>query len=214
MFNIEPAAAAELLRSKTAFIAGLGGLGGYVAEELARSGVGKIIAYDGDVFQESNLNRQLLSNKLLLGKSKFEALKERVERISDTKVEGGQVFISEDNIDELACGCDIIIDCCDNVKSRFALQSYAEKKGLFLVHGAACGYLGQVSVISPGSGTLKKIYPKSEGTVGHTPAPAPAIVGSIEASEALRVLLGLPSPILDKLLLIDLSSLTFVTLSL
>ena len=100
-----------VLRNKKVAVIGCGGLGGHLIELLSRVGVGAVRAVDGDVFEESNLNRQLLSEEALLGMSKAEAAANRIRKInSGVKAEAVSAFLNGDNAAGLIAGCDAVLD--------------------------------------------------------------------------------------------------------
>ncbi len=199
----------ERFKTFRVFVAGCGGLGGFVIEELGRLGIGNITAVDGDVFEESNLNRQLLSTEKVLGKSKALAAKERMALVnSEVTVTPIQAMITEENAVELISGHGIVVDALDNASSRFVLEKCCEKLGIPMVHGAIAGWYGQVAVIFPGDRFLEKLYPKEGGKGAETelgnPAFTPAVIASIEVAETIKVLLGKEEILRSKLLTIDL----------
>ena len=199
----------ERLRSFKVCVIGCGGLGGYVIELLGRLGIGTITAVDGDVFDATNLNRQLLSTEELIGKSKAFAAEERMKKVnSDITVYPIQAFVTEENCDEVIDGHDIVVDALDNMSSRRLLEEHCEKQNIPLIHGAIAGWYGQVSAIMPGDRTLQKIYPPNENKGAETelgnPSFSPALVASIEVAEALKVLLHRGEILQNKLLTIDL----------
>lgn len=199
----------ERLRSFKACVVGCGGLGGYVIELLGRLGVGTITAVDGDVFDETNLNRQLLSTEEVLGKSKALAAEERMKRVnSDVRVNPVRAFVTDENCDEIIGGHDIVVDALDNMTARRLLEVHCEKLNIPLIHGAIAGWYGQVSTIFPGDRTLQAIYPQNENKGAETelgnPSFSPALIASIEVAEALKVLLGRGELLRRKLLTIDL----------
>lgn len=199
----------EKLRSFKACVVGCGGLGGYVIELLGRLGIGTITAVDGDVFDETNLNRQLLSTEEILGKSKAFAAAERMKKVnSDVTVLPVQAFVTEENCGDIIQGHDIVIDALDNMTARRLLEACCEQQNIPMIHGAIAGWYGQVSTIMPGDGTLRKIYPPDENKGVETelgnPSFSPALVASIETAEALKVLLRRGDILQNKLLTIDL----------
>ncbi len=204
----------QILADKRVLVAGCGGLGGYVIENLGRVGVGHLRIVDGDVFEESNLNRQLLSSHINLGKPKVLAAKQRMQAVNpQIEVEGFQTRITAENASELMQGCDLVVDCLDNISSRKNLQAACEETGLALVHGAVAGWRGQVCVILPGEKLLDKLYPNpmaergeeaKQGTLSFTAA----TLGSIQASLVINQLLH-PKDWGGRVLLIDLKELLF-----
>lgn len=115
------------LKKKKVLICGIGGVGSFVAEALARSGVGHITLCDFDTVEESNLNRQLMSNKSNIGLMKTEVLKERLESISNCKVDVINAYI--DDTFKLK-KYDYIVDCIDSLNSKFALVKKAHEKNI------------------------------------------------------------------------------------
>lgn len=181
------------LAAKRVFVAGCGGLGGYVAEQLARLGVGHLSLLDKDVFEVSNLNRQLYAREDNLGESKATAAMERVHSInSEIAVEGYPLALNEANAAELIRGHDLVMDAFDSFDDRRVLEQACEKEGIPLIHGAIGGLYGQFALILPGERLLEKIYALPlrglEKTQGN-PAFTPAIIASFEVALALQVLL-------------------------
>ncbi len=199
----------ERLRSFKVCVVGCGGLGGYVIEMLGRLGIGFITAVDGDVFDATNLNRQLLSSEELLGSSKAFAALERMKKVnSDVTVHPILDFVTEENCGEIVGGHDIVIDALDNMTARRLLERHCEIQNIPLIHGAIAGWYGQVSAIMPGDRTLQKIYPPNENKGAETelgnPSFSPAMIASVEVAEAVKVLLGRGELLRNKLLTVDL----------
>lgn len=121
----------EQLKNKTVLILGLGGVGGYVAEALARSGVGHLILVDYDMIDITNLNRQIIASKSNVGKSKVTAWKERIDNISNTKTTIIEMRITQENITSLFQGSvDYAIDACDAVTIKFEFIKYCLKENI------------------------------------------------------------------------------------
>ncbi len=177
-------------------ICGLGGLGGYVAEELARFGVGFLALVDGDLFEESNLNRQLLCSEGDLGRPKAEAAAERirsVNRATEVVTMHRRITAMEEAADFFA-PCQVVVDALDNVQTRLLLEECCAALGIPLVHGAIAGNTGQVMTVYPGDPGLKALYPPGEDrgvevTEGNPPT-TPALVASLQAQEVVKVLCG------------------------
>ena len=150
-----------LLRTKTVFVAGCGGLGGYLIEMLLRIGVGEIRAADGDVFEASNLNRQLLSSPSSLGQSKAEAAAARAALVNpDVRFVAVPQFVAEENAAELIRGCDAVLDALDNIQARRILARACAEAGIPMIHGAICGWSAQAAVVMPGDDLIDRIYPE------------------------------------------------------
>lgn len=197
-----------LLRQSKVCVVGCGGLGGYIIEMLGRIGVGTITAVDGDVFEESNLNRQILADENTIGLSKAKVAKERMAIVnSDINIIPIVDFIDESNAEGILSGHKVIIDALDNIPSRLILQDACEKLQLPLVHGAIAGWYGQVSTILPGDFTLNKIYGENtskgvEKELGN-PSFTPALISSIQVSEVVKLLINRGDLLRNKLLFIN-----------
>lgn len=200
----------QLLRSRVAVV-GLGGLGGSVTEILARVGVGRLILIDGDRFEESNLNRQFLSTEPRLASSKAEAAAARVGEIN-TGIEtvSHAEFLSLENADTLLAGSAVIVDCLDNIHTRFVLEDAARRIGAPMVSAAAAGGSGHVTTIFPEDPGLELIFgprdtvpPKgSEKALGCLPIAVP-LLATLEASEAVKIILNRGRLLRDSLLSVD-----------
>ncbi|MGB9359828.1 MAG: ThiF family adenylyltransferase, partial [Acidimicrobiia bacterium] len=139
----------RLLQTRVAIV-GLGGLGGTVTEILARIGIGQLRVIDGDRFDESNLNRQLLSSIELLGRPKAEAAVRRVQAINPAvEAEAVVEFMVDDNAAQCLIGAAIAVDCLDSIASRFVLERACRHLKIPLVSAAIAGTSGQATVIYP-----------------------------------------------------------------
>ena len=204
-----PAISAEeqaILGEKHVLVAGCGGLGGYLIEHLARLGVGRLTVVDGDVFEASNLNRQMLSAPALLGRGKAEAAKERVALINPgVAVTAVADYLDEENADRLLAGCDLALDALDSAPARLLLAEACARQGVYLVHGAVQGWSVQASVVPPGSGLLHRLYADAQPAKRKTVLPfTAAFCASVQASEAVKCLCARPSALENRLLLGDL----------
>lgn len=152
-----------LLRTKRVAVIGCGGLGGYLIEYLARIGFGTIRAVDGDVFEETNLNRQLLSEPSVIGRSKAEAAAARIRAVNpEIVVEAIPCFLNKANAAALISGCDAVLDALDNISARKTLAKACAEAGIPYVYGAISGWVAQAGISMPGDGMLDILYP--EGT--------------------------------------------------
>ena len=189
-------------------VVGCGGLGGHIIEMLGRIGIGTITAVDGDVFEESNLNRQILSDVPSLGQPKAVKAKERMALVNPfVHVEPFVQRLDSENAIAILKGHELIIDALDNIESRFVLQEAAEQLNIPLIHGAIAGWYGQVSTIFPGDKTLNFLYPDRqakglEKELGN-PSFTPALVASIQVSEAIKVIIGRGELLRRKILFIN-----------
>ena len=198
-----------LLRACVAVI-GLGGLGGYVVEGLARMGVGRLILVDGDVFADHNLNRQLLSREGNLGRSKALVARERVGEINGAvEVVHHACYATRVNLPALLAGSDVVVDALDRLTTRLMIQEVACELDLAMVHGAIAGAMGQVMTILPGDAGLRALY--GDGPVPEhgaefelgTPPASPMMVAAWQVHETVKLLTGQGSVLRNRLLLMD-----------
>ena len=213
----------RLLKARVAVI-GLGGLGGAVVEVLARAGVGSLNLADGDIFEDHNLNRQLLSTHEGLGTAKTKAARDRV-RLINTSVDV-TIFdypMTSENAAHMLADAAIAVDCLDSIASRFVLESAARQASIPMVSGAVAGAAGHVTTIFPEDPGLKLIYadPAASGknagaeqTLGCLPQTV-VMTASVEASETINIILGRMGKLLrNKMLAIDLDANLFEVLNL
>jgi molybdopterin/thiamine biosynthesis adenylyltransferase len=183
----------QRLLEATGMVVGLGGLGGYVLEQLARCGTGRIVAADPDRFEPTNLNRQLLADLASIGLSKVEAARRRVALVNDSVEFIGHQSPVE-HLPDAVYGCvDLIFDCLDQVPSRLHLEAAATRLNISIIHGAIGGWYGQVAIVTPGSGLLAALYGTRETgiekSLGNPPF-TPALIASLMVSQGIKVLLG------------------------
>lgn len=209
--TISPEEQLELMK-KSVCIIGCGGLGGGVIESLTRIGVGKLTIVDYDVFDETNLNRQVLSNEKNLGKAKAEEGATQMELINSTvEVIPVNTKFNEKNCRDIIAGHDLVVDAVDNIGARLILEDACEQENITLIHGAIAGWNGQVGVVRPGDRLLHKIYEGlasdedgGDEKVTGNPSFTPAVISGLQAAEAVKVLLGKETALMNKLLMIDL----------
>ena len=182
------------LRQKRVLVVGCGGLGGHIIDQLARIGVGTIRVVDGDAFDPSNLNRQLLSSVSLLGTSKAKAAAEHVARVNpDTGTEAVPVFLTEENAAQLVADCDIVMDALDNISSRKILAAACAEAGIPYVYGAISGWVAQAAVSMPGDDLMELLFPEDvEITDKSVLSFTPALCASLQVSLAVKLLTGRP----------------------
>ncbi len=184
----------KLLRSCVG-ICGLGGLGGFIVELLARFGFGHLVLVDGDVFEEDNLNRQLPCTEAVLGRPKVEVAAERVTAVNPSlQTSMHQRFISGDDVAEVFSAADLVIDALDNVPARLVLEEGCARLGIPMVHGAISGNSGQVMTVFPGDPGLTSLYAGSEErgpeALEGNPPTTPALVASLQVQEAVKIICG------------------------
>ena len=199
---------AKLLDSKVLLL-GAGGLGSPAALYLAAAGVGTIGIVDMDEVDASNLQRQILHNLDRIGDRKVDSAKKTITLINpDVDVVTYDTRLSADNILDIISGYDVIVDGADNFPSRYLLNDASVKLGIPVVHGSIFRFEGMVSVFHPLQGpTYRDMVPEpppaelapscaEAGVLGVLPG----IVGSIQALEAIKVLLGLGEPLIGRIL--------------
>lgn len=204
----------ELLHKKRVLVAGCGGLGGYITENLLRLGIGHITAVDGDSFDVSNLNRQLLATEATIGKSKAEAAKERAALVNPS-VEFMAIgkYITPENAADTIAGHNIVIDALDSASARLLLEDACAQADIPLIHGAVCGWCCQYGVSMPGSGLLHRIYsgavPKDNGVLPFVPP----FCAALQCTEAAKLLTGRQVSA-NKLYIYDFCSMDFEVINL
>ncbi len=211
----------RLLRGHFA-VAGCGGLGGLIIDLLARTGLGKLTLADGDHFSESNLNRQILCTTATLNQPKADVAKKHVELINPaTQVRTMRSYLDAENLSGFLQNVDLVFDALDNNKSRKMLFQYCSERGIPVIHGAIGGFWGQVQNVHPGDKTLLDLTPEEdifdrgiEVRTGNPPF-TPAMIASLQVSEALKLFLGLGKNIpKGSMLWVDLSNSEFSTFAL
>ncbi len=207
----------KLLEAKVLLL-GAGGLGSPAALYLAAAGVGTIGIVDMDVVDESNLQRQILHNLDRVGVRKVDSARMTIEGMNpDIKVNTYDTRLSADNIMEILAGYDVVIDGADNFPSRYILNDASVKLGIPVVHGSIFRFEGQITVFDPLNGpTYRDLLPEpppaelapscsEAGVVGVLPG----IVGSIQALEAIKLILGLGDSLRGRLLAFDALEMSF-----
>ena len=188
------AEAQEMLATKHVLIAGCGGIGGYVIESLARLGVGHLTVVDGDRFDETNLNRQLLSSDETLGMPKVQAVVERLAIVNPlVEVMPVSERFTSENASWLLRGVDAVADALDNAESRGVLLGAAADAGIPAVHASIAGWSIRIAVCMPEDEAVREIA--SYGGTGlerelGNPSFTAAAAGSIEAAQVAKILLG------------------------
>jgi len=213
---------AKLLASKVLLL-GAGGLGSPAAMYLAAAGVGTLGIVDMDVVDASNLQRQILHNLDRVGDRKVDSAKKTLTMLNpDVNVVTYDTRLSAENVVEIISGYDVIVDGADNFPSRYLLNDASVKLGIPVVHGSIFRFEGMVSVFHPRLGPTYRdmvpVPPPAElapscaeaGVLGVLPG----IVGSIQALEALKLLLELGDSLIGRILTIDTTEMSFRTFNL
>jgi molybdopterin/thiamine biosynthesis adenylyltransferase/rhodanese-related sulfurtransferase len=202
----------KLLDSKILLI-GAGGLGSPASLYLAAAGVGRIGIVDADVVDESNLQRQIVHSTDVLGEPKVESAKRTIEALNpDVQVVAYQERLTSENVERiLADGWDVIVDGADNFPTRYLVNDASVWHDIPVVHGSIYRFEGQVTVFEPGAGPCYRCLFPAPPPPELAPSCAeggvlgvlPGIIGSLQASEALKLVLGIGEPLVGRLLLFD-----------
>ena len=192
------------IKDATVFIAGVGGLGSPVSIYLAVAGVGKLKICDNGYVELSNLNRQILYSDCDIGQLKVLSAKNRINDLNPhATVECFSETITLENIGELVGDADIIVDCLDNLETRYVLNEHAVAKRLPFVHAGIDGFSGQLTFFHPpDTPCFRCITPEAPPqeivpVIGTTPG----IIGCLEANEVLKYLAGIGSTLQNILMI-------------
>ena len=193
----------EKLKRSKVFIAGAGGLGSPVSIYLAAAGVGHLRLVDHDTVDLTNLNRQVAHWTADVGRRKVESAREKLNKLNpNVTVETLSETISEENASDLTAGFDLIVDAMDNLPTRYALNKAAIDRRVPFVHGAVNGFEGRAMTVVPGqTACLRCLY---RGPVPESKFPVigvtPAVIASIQATEVIKVLVGIGDLLANRLL--------------
>lgn len=208
----------HLLQSH-ALIIGLGGLGSPVAMYLAAAGVGKLTLVDFDDVDLSNLQRQIIHRHDDIGRAKVDSAADTLRALnSEIRIDALNQKLTDETLAEAVQQADVVIDASDNFATRFAINRACVVNHTPLVSGAAMRLEGQVSVFPNIAGEDAPCYrclyddiPEAEARCSETGvlAPVVGIIGSIQATEAIKLLSGLGTPLSGRLLTLDASTLEF-----
>lgn len=213
----------EILRTTPIVIIGCGGLGGTIIEQFVRAGFEELTIVDQDVFDETNLNRQVRSNLGTVGKSKVKITKSAMEQINpNINITDYDLTIDEKNISKILKGNKILVDAVDNVYTRVLISREAKQQGMVFVHSAVEKTMGQLSVFEPNSVSYEELFrlksvdkalnddvknyllsisAKKPQVLGVTPS----IFGSLQVNETIKYILNKKDVVLaPKVLMWDL----------
>ncbi len=203
----------QKLLDSTVMIVGIGGLGSPVAMYLAAMGVGHLVLVDHDVVEISNLQRQIIYDTESLGQAKVIAAQKKLQTLNpEIRISPFQNQFESLNIEQMKA-VDLLIDCSDNFTTRFAINAACVQNNIPLVSGAAIRLSGQIVVFINQKNTpcYRCLYPDSEQeaetcTENGVLAPLVGVIGSMQAIEAVKVLLSIGKPLYGKLLLFEAQS--------
>lgn len=202
---------ARLLNSRIAIV-GAGGLGSPVALYLAAAGVGALGIVDGDTVDSSNLQRQIIHDIAHVGASKTESARERISGLNpDVKVEVHGERLEASNALRILSGYDLVVDATDNFPTRYLVNDVSLHLRIPVVHASIYRFEGQVSVFDPYNGPCYRCVfplpppPEIAATcdTGGVLGVLPGVVGTLQATEALKLALGIGEPLVGRLMLYD-----------
>jgi len=211
----------EKLRKAKVCVVGVGGIGNPVVTQLTAMGVGKLKIVDRDIIEISNLHRQHLYTENDIGRVKVEAAKERLEKInSSVEIEAFPNSVTKYTAESIVDGFDIVMDALDSIDARYALNDACIKLNIPLIYAGALGMLGSVCTIIPNkTACLRCIFPalaEDDMPTCSTEGVHPSIlylVGGIQVSEAVKIILGEKPTLENKLLYVDLNDLSLEKVS-
>lgn len=202
---------ARLLESRVLFI-GAGGLGSPAMLYMAAAGVGTIGIVDFDVVDISNLQRQIVHTMDRVGRKKTESAAEAITALNpDVHVVAHEEMLSGENVARLIEGYDIVLDGTDTFETRYILNDAAVRAGIPVVHASVFRFEGQLTVFAPGEGPCYRcLYPTPPPpelapgcSVAGVLGVVPGVMGMLQATEALKVLLAIGDPLVGRLLIYD-----------
>lgn len=198
----------EELASAKVLVVGAGGLGAPILQYLVAAGIGTIGIMDADVVSLSNLQRQILYREDQIGMLKVDKAKLILNQLnSDCQLDAYPYHLTEENAEQIISKYDILVGATDNFASRLLIDKYSKQMGKPFVHGSICEYSGQVSVFNyKGGYSYTDLFPDQPdeslqplGVMGVLPG----IIGSIQAAEVIKIVLGIGEVLSGKLLMYD-----------
>ena len=207
----------KLLDSRVVII-GAGGLGSPAALYLTAAGVGTIGVVDMDTVEESNLQRQILHSTETIGKNKVDSAEKTLSTLNpDVNIITYNTRLNKDNAIEIIENYDVVVDGTDNFQTRYLINDASVKTGTPVVHGSIFQYEGQITVFDPKDGpTYRDIFPEppENGTAPNCTEAGvlgvlPGIIGSIQALETIKLILGIGEGLSGRLLVFDALEMSF-----
>lgn len=201
------------LKAARIFVAGAGGLGSISSYYLAAAGVGELVIVDRDVVEMTNLNRQIIHNTADIGIPKVLSAKKKLEALNPhCAVRPIQMEMNKENIVDLIGDCSIIVDATDNIETRKVLNYASLRKGIPFIYGGVSKFDGMITTFVPGkTACFECIFPgiKTPKSVVGVIGPLPGIVGSLQAMEAIKIILGIEGLLTGRLLFISVADMSF-----
>jgi adenylyltransferase/sulfurtransferase len=204
----------ERLKSAKVVVAGAGGLGCPAAVYLAAAGVGDLVVLDKDVFELSNLNRQILGWQRDVGRPKADTAAEKLRALNpEIVVKSLFVEITEENIHALIRDATVVVDALDNWRTRFIINEACVKQRLPLVHAGIFGLYGQIMTVIPGKGPcLRCLHPEMQEEISLFPVlgATPGLFATLQVMEVIKLIVGFGKPLTGRLLLFDGENMEFM----
>lgn len=196
----------EKLKRARVFIAGAGGLSAPVSNYLVAAGVGTIRIVDHERVELSNLNRQVLHWENDIGRRKVDSAAEKLQQLNQgVTIEAIEEKLTESNISQLLAGFDLIVDAVDNLPTRYLLNKAALDRKMPFFHGAIYGFEGRAMTIIPGETACLRCVYRGVTTKERFPVigTSPAVIGCIQATEAIKYIVGIGKLLTNRLLVYD-----------
>ncbi|GAB6907093.1 putative adenylyltransferase HVO_0558 [Desulfosarcina cetonica] len=206
------------LNGAKVFIVGAGGLASSAAYYLAAAGIGTLAIADDDCVEESNLNRQILHDASRIGMGKAASARMTLQALHPAlAIDLYPRLATAQAMATAFRGYDLVVDCTDNYAARYHINAACLEGGTPWIHGAVFGFEGQTMTIIPGKGPcyrcLYAAHPGDGDAVVPVMGVSPGIVGIIQAAEAIKVILGIGSPLVGRMLYVDLLAMRFEAFS-
>jgi adenylyltransferase/sulfurtransferase len=209
----------QALLSSRVLVVGAGGLGSPVIQYLAAAGVGTLGVVDDDVVDRSNLQRQIIHADEGVGTPKVESASAYVERLNpDVTVESHETRVTPENAESLIADYDLVVDASDNFPTRYLLNDVCQLQDTPMVHGAIYKFEGQATTLLPEGPCYRCLFPEAPepGTVPDCATTGvlgvlPGTIGTIQATEAVKLLMDQGEPLHGRLLFYDAMDTTFET---
>ncbi len=205
----------QALKKARVLVVGAGGLGSPVSMYLAAAGVGDITLVDHDTIDVTNLQRQILFRTEQVGESKSDRGKINLEKLNPhINITAVKQAFSEDNADTLVSEADLVLDCTDNFLTRYLINDACVKNGKPWIYAGIYQFSGQCALFLPGKACYRCIFPEpsnesldcnAAGVLGVLPG----LLGTLQASEAIKYICGLKTPLANTLMLVDALALDF-----
>jgi len=195
------------LKAARVCVVGIGGLGSTSAMTLASTGIGYLRLVDKDIVETSNLNRQVIHWTPDLGRDKSASAGEKLSALNpEIRIHAVRMEVTDRNVVEAVGECGLIVDATDNLAVRRVLNRFSVERGIPFIFGGVEGFQGMVTTMVPGrTPCLECLFPAGEDPpqkeIG-VPGPMPGLVASIQAVEAVKLLLGVGTCLLGRLLLV------------